>query len=225
MSPTEVLDLPWFHSIKLRDGTVKAAGKPIGVMNREYELAFSRLDVKGKSVADIGAWSGAFSVEAARRGASQVTAVDHVTWRHRVYRGREVFDYVVNDSGFTNIKALDWNLEWPAGLYETMDGHDIVLLLGVFYHLRDPIAALREMAKATREVMVLETHIELDLPDRFPAMRFYPGTELAGDGSCWWGPNAACIVDLLKMVGFVRIEETEGTAPNRRFFHAYKENS
>ena len=74
---------------------------------------------------------------------------------------------------------------------ERIGTFDIVLFLGVFYHLFDPIDGLRRAATLAKEVLVVETHTDLCELDR-PAMVMYPGAELAGDATNWWGPNPAC---------------------------------
>ena len=99
----------------------------------------------------------------------------------------------------------------------------VVLFLGVFYHLVDPIAALRSLAAITQEVLILETHLELR--SLTPAMAFYPNTELNGDPTNWWAPNAPAVEAMLKKVfGFQKVL----VAPNpvshgiRGIFHAFK---
>ena len=101
---------------------------------------------------------------------------------------------------------------------------DVVLFLGVFYHLVDPIQALQNVAALTKEVAVVESHLDLATVER-PAMVFYPGAELNNDPTNWWGPNRACMQALLRLVGFTRIEYQPhpivGSA--RGIFHAYKQ--
>ena len=65
---------------------------------------------------------------------------------------------------------------------------DVVLFLGVLYHMRDPMLALERAASVTGERMILETHLDV-LDVARPAMAFYPFDELAGDASNWVGPN------------------------------------
>jgi tRNA (mo5U34)-methyltransferase len=93
--------------------------------------------------------------------------------------------------------------------------------LGVFYHLLDPIAALREVSALAREALVLETHVERRLNPR-PAMIFYPGDELNGDSGNWWGPNTACVLELLRQSGFPRVEVMSGFTRSRKVFHAFR---
>jgi tRNA (mo5U34)-methyltransferase len=94
--------------------------------------------------------------------------------------------------------------------------------LDFFYHLRDPIAALREIYKITRETLVIETYVEHRLRQDVPIMMFYPGRELANDPSNWWGPNIASVRALLTMAGFSRVEDRVGALNRRHFFYAYK---
>jgi tRNA (mo5U34)-methyltransferase len=91
----------------------------------------------------------------------------------------------------------------------------------VFYHLKNPLSALREVSGTVGDVLILETHLERFSEDR-PAMVFFPEAELAGDPTNWWGPNTACIVELLKTMGFVHIEISAGFGDTRGLFHAYR---
>ena len=54
--------------------------------------------------------------------------------------------------------------------------------------------------------MILETHVDLTLSRR-PAAAFYPGRELKGDHTNWWGPNAAAVEGMLRAVGFPDVEK------------------
>jgi len=215
-------DVFWYQSLELVDGRVINGTKPIAMMKGEFENAFGRLGpLQGKTVLDLGTWSGAFAVEAARRGAAGVTAVDQFTWTNEFFKGRLGFDFFVEQSGY-EIKAIEFDLDSSPLSLTPLGIHDIVLFLGVFYHLKDPIAALREIYKITRETLVLETHIESQLPSDRPAMMFYPRRELANDPSNWWGPNVMCVRALLETVGFSRIEDAPGYEVNRHVFHAYR---
>jgi tRNA (mo5U34)-methyltransferase len=210
----------WWHSIDLGGGFVTPGHKTPEMMAAEFANTFDRLDLRGKSVLDIGAWTGGFSVEARRRGARTVTALDHYTWNHPGFRGREAFDLVNRVTG-ADIRAVDLDLDAPALDLGGVGRFDIVLFLGVFYHLKNPIGALRQIAELAREVLVVETHIEHFSPER-PAMMFYPGAELAGDDTNWWGPNRACLVEPLGVVGFRRVIASPGWGSSREVFHAFR---
>lgn len=216
----------WWHTIDLGNGLVTPGEQTREVMDSRFALTFDQLDLRGKTVLDVGAWDGGFSIEAKRRGAKRVIALDHVTWNMPDVRSRETFDLAVRACGL-EIEAFDQDLDAPRLSftdllsYAKLPAFDIVLFLGVFYHLMDPLAATRELAAITRETLVLETHLE-DLSETRPAMIFYPGTELNEDPTNWWGPNRQCIEELLGLCGFNSIEfAMDGRS--RGFFHGYKQ--
>jgi tRNA (mo5U34)-methyltransferase len=195
----EVARVRWFHSIPLRrDLTTPGLEKDTGRKLRWAGLP-ERLD--GKSVIDVGSWDGYFAFEAERRGASSVTATDHHAWNAPEY----------GDAGFKLARrALESRVEQrdldvldhsPSAVGE----FDVVLFLGVLYHMRHPLLALERMRSITRELLVLETHVEM-LPTTRPVAAFYPGRELDGDDSNWWGPNIPAVRALLHAAGFSRVD-------------------
>jgi tRNA (mo5U34)-methyltransferase len=210
----------WWHSIALGNGIIAKGIKNPEIMQLEYENTFSKINLAGRTVLDVGTWNGGFAVEAWRRGASTVTGLDHFTWNHPHFRGRETFDLVSEVTG-SDLKAIDRDLDDPRLDLSDIGQYDVVLFLGVFYHLKNPLSALREVSCTVRDVLVLETHVERFCEDR-PAMVFYPGAELADDPTNWWGPNTACIVELLKLMGFAQIEIAAGSTDSRAVFHAYR---
>src|ERR1700722_7160717 len=82
----------WWHSIRLADGRFTPGRKGPELMAEEFARTFDPLDLQGQSVLDIGAWNGGFSIEAVRRGARRVLALDHFTWNNPGFKGRETFD-------------------------------------------------------------------------------------------------------------------------------------
>jgi tRNA (mo5U34)-methyltransferase len=219
--PESLASAKWHHSIELPDGRVIRGEKTLEVMRRQFAMTFGPLDLRGKAVLDLGTWSGAFAVEAARRGAARVVGLDYRTWRSPKNRGREAFDFVVAASGF-DIQGVELDLDASSMSLTHLGEFEVVLFLGVFYHLKDPIGALREIGKITREALVVETSINTTLPPQPPAMVFRQGAELRNAGWNWWGPNVACVEALLKTFGFERVVVTDSSVKNRSFFHAYK---
>lgn len=154
-------------------------------------------DFSGKTVLDVGAWDGFFSFECERRGAKRVLATDSHMWRQMT--GRAGFDIAREALGSTveslEIDVLELAPERVGGIF------DVVLLLGVLYHMRDPMLALERAASVTGERMIVETQLDLlDVPR--PAMAFYPFDELAGDASNWVGPNLLGVEAMLRATGF-----------------------
>jgi tRNA (mo5U34)-methyltransferase len=213
---------PWFHSINLGDGIVTPGVKTLYALAKEGAAVFDPLNLRGRSLMDVGAWNGYFTVEARRRDAGRILAVDYITWTHPGYRGKESFDLVMSRLG---IEVNSRTIDVQEISIDAVGCWDVVLFLGVFYHLLDPIAALSRLAAVTREVLVLETHLDAWDSER-PAMIFYPGSELGSDSSNWWGPNRPCVETLLKTVGFPIVHFTRHPlAPERGFFHAFKSDA
>lgn len=211
----------WFHSFLLADGTQICGAKSLETLQLEFDEVFGPIDLTGRSVLDIGAWNGAFTLEAMRRGAARVLSVDFYTWVDPRLRGLEKFLYVCKDSGFKNI---DYKLLEVQDISKaTVGTFDIVLFLGVFYHLREPLSILDRLADIVQDRLILETYLDpIDNVD-YPAMRYYPGAELVGDSTNWWGPNQACIEALLQASGFVTIEtRAHPMRQGRGIFHAHK---
>jgi tRNA (mo5U34)-methyltransferase len=98
---------------------------------------------------------------------------------------------------------------------ESVGVFDLVLFLGVLYHMRHPLLALERVASVTGGQLILETHVDLIRCGR-PAMAFYAGNELDRDHSNWWGPNAEAVVAMLRTVGFRQVQVIPGASRTRR---------
>jgi tRNA (mo5U34)-methyltransferase len=221
----------WYHSIELAPGVITPGRAPAEVWERE--LVNLRLpDLRGKSVLDIGAYDGFFSFAAERLGASRVTALDHYVWaadmveymkdwrksraadspippphESRHWRpdelpGRRPFDAARS--------ILGSRVEPVVGDFMTMDlaglgRFDVVLFLGVLYHLEEPLRAMRRLATvvAPGGLAVIETEA-VELPGLGDAAfcEFFPGRELNNDPSNWWAPNAKALEGLCRAAGF-----------------------
>jgi tRNA (mo5U34)-methyltransferase len=211
--------LYWHHSIDLGGGVVTPGGKSQTVCATESSLIFDRIDLAGRSLIDIGAWSGYFSFESKRRGAARVLATDSHCWTHPHIRGREGFDIACEALG-ADLEARE--IDAADMSKDTVGEFDVVLYLGVFYHRYDAIEVLTKVARLAKQVLVLETHLDLREIDT-PAMAFYPGAELNNDPTNWWGPNEHCIKALLLGLGFSEVETSaHPTALNRAIFHAWR---
>jgi tRNA (mo5U34)-methyltransferase len=209
----------WFHSFQLSDGTSVKGVKSLDSLESEFDLILSPLLIEGETVLDIGAWNGAFSFEAKRRGAVRVLATDLPTWTNPTLRGFEKFLYVRRDQELEiEYKFLDIS----EISIRNVGRFDIVLFLGVFYHLQEPISILRRLFEIVDGWLVLETHLDLhELP--YPAMRYYPGDELGGDPTNWWGPNQQCVEALLRTAGFSEVNfKRNPQFRDRGIFHARK---
>ena len=204
---SRVAELRWHHSLNLGHGIVTP-----GQDNSERKLQRLKLpaSLAGKSVLDVGAWDGFFSFAAERRGASRVLATDSYCWNGShdwgSQRGFNLARTVLGSKvEAQTIDVLDLSPE-KTGMF------DVVLFLGVLYHMKHPLLALEHVASVTREMIVLETAVDM-LGARRAAMAFYAGSELGQDATNWCGPNPAAVVAMLRTVGFRRIKIISGIRP------------
>jgi tRNA (mo5U34)-methyltransferase len=202
---SEVDAVEWFHRIDLGSGVVTPGRDDSPSKLAALDLP-ERLD--DWCVADIGALDGFFSFEAERRGAERVVAFDSYMWQ---VRGRTAFDLARRVLGSqvepVEVEVIDLSPEHGS--------FDLTLFLGVLYHMRHPLLALERVASITRNMLVLESHVDL-LGSRRPAGAFYPGAELMNDPTNWWGLNPPAIEAMLRVVGFSRVERISVTPYRKR---------
>jgi tRNA (mo5U34)-methyltransferase len=191
----ELQRLGWYHSLELPDGRVIPGFQSLAQLRNRIAQFPIPQDLRGKRVLDIGAWDGWFSFEMERRGAA-VTAVDSTAHeRFRVARellGSRV-EYVIED--VCRLSAGD------IGCF------DIVLFLGVLYHLKHPMLALEKVCELSTDLVCVESFVsgdETDLSTR-PIMEFYEATELCGQFDNWVGPNVPCLLAMCRSAGFARV--------------------
>ena len=185
----------WFQRIDLGDGIVTPGSQDCALTLRR--VAFPT-DLAGKTVLDIGANNGFFSLEAKRRGATRVVALD--IW-DTTYTDTASIDniYFCRDALGLEIEIVQCDF-----LDYESEPFDVVLFMGVLYHLQNPLGGLQRVARLARELVVLETHI-IGGDDPIPMARFYEGTELGRDQTNWWGPNSACVVAMMRVAGMTNI--------------------
>lgn len=196
----QVSAIKWFHSIELAPGLVT----PGAAGSTRDQLAVIQLpdDLSGKTVLDIGAWDGFYSFEAEKRGAARVVAADSFAWNGGSWSTKAGFELAREA---LNSKVEDVEIEVLELAPEQVGTFDLVLFLGVLYHMRHPLLALERVASVTGDQLILETHVDLTWTRR-PAMAFYPEMELGWDPTNWWGPNPEAVAAMLRAVGFGRTQ-------------------
>jgi len=185
----------WYHSIQLPDGQVIEGVQGIDHLKARIARFPIPEDLSGKRVLDIGAWDGWFSFEMERRGA-EVMAVDCIDFeKFRI--AHELLGSKVD------YRVLDVDELAPA----TCGRFDIVLFLGVLYHLRHPLLSLERICQLTRDMAAVESFVVDDGLEAGPiAMEFYETDDLGGQTDNWYGPTTACLLALCRSAGFVRVE-------------------
>ena len=112
--------------------------------------------------------------------------------------------------------ALDSKVEPIVADFSTMDleplgQFDIVLYLGVLYHMPDPFGSLQRVARVTRGEAFVETEL-LAVPgaEEYGACEFLATDELGRDPTNWWVPNRTALIGMLRSAGFARRDDATG---------------
>lgn len=204
---------PWFHNIDLA-GVATAPGHFLGdypaIKWRRFAHALPA-DLSGRTVLDIGCNGGFYAIEMKRRNAARVLAID--IDEDYLRQARFAADVVGLDIEFAQMSVYD-----VAALSERFD---VVLFLGVLYHLRHPLLALDLIRDhVVRDLFVCqsmqrgdptEVPLETDYPFQEKAVFNRPGFPrlafiehcYSGDDTNWWIPNRACTAAMLRSAGFV----------------------
>lgn len=210
---------PWFHNLDL-NGVLTAPEHFLGDYPTVKWSRFANAipgDLSGCSVLDIGCNAGFYAMQMKRRGAERVVGIDTVD----EYLAQARFAAGVNglEIEFRKLSVYD-----VGALRERFD---LVVFMGVLYHLRHPLLALdlvhehaasdlllfQSMQRGSDEVEALETNYDfwnVDLFDRpaFPRLHFVE-RRYADDPTNWWIPNRACVEAILRSSGFQMIDHPE----------------
>lgn len=211
---------PWFHNLHLPGGVQTAPGHRFGDFPAfKWRSLAPHLpqDLAGWRVLDIGCNAGFYSFALAARGA-EVLGIDSDP--HYLEQARWAAEIL----GETRVRFRQ------AGVYEVLElgeRFDLVLFMGVFYHLRHPLLALDLLAALAPRTLVFQTltfgdetvapqaREDFDFAQRdrlgapgWPQMAFIEG-RFADDPTNWWVPNHAAVEALLRDCGF-RVEARPG---------------
>ena len=212
---------PWFHNIDL-NGVWTAPdhflGDYPGAKFRRFAPHLPR-DLSGKSVLDIGCNAGFYSIEMKRRGANRVLGID--SDERYLAQARMATEVL----GFDDIEFAKLDVYDVGAIGETFD---LVIFMGVLYHLRHPLLALdlirehvatdmllfQSMQRGSKFVVELEEDYEFEetgifFESSFPKLHFVE-RQYSHDWTNWWVPNRACTEAMLRSAGFSideRIEE------------------
>ncbi len=174
-------------------------------------------DLRGKTVLDIGCNAGFYSIEMKRRGAARVLGVDFDD--QYLAQARFAAEALGIDIEFRQLSVYD--------VAQLGEKFDLVIFMGVLYHLRHPLLALdlirehvtkelflfQSMQRGSHELMTIEEDYDFwkkDIFERpeFPRMYFVEH-KYTGDPTNWWIPNRACVEAMLRSSGFEIIDHPE----------------
>ena len=202
----------WFQNITI-EGVPTAPNHFLGdypsVKWREFAHAIPA-DLTGWTVLDVGCNAGFYSQEMKRRGADRVVGID------------SDLRYLAQARFAAEVAGLDIEF-MQLSVYEIpvlAERFDLVLFMGVLYHLRHPLLALDILNKyAVARMLVFQSMLrgstevvrvadDYDFNNTapfehrsFPCMYFVE-QRYAGDASNWWIPNAPCAEAMLRSAGF-----------------------
>lgn len=202
----------WFHNLDLK-GVKTAPDHFLGDYPSVKFKGFAHAipaDLTGKTVLDIGCNAGFYSIEMKRRGASRVVGIDSDDrYLAQARFAAEVLDV---DIEFKNLSIYD--------VGRLGEKFDVVIFMGVLYHLRHPLLALdllydtvvkdilifQSMQRGSAEVEPVKPdydfwQIEMFGQPTFPQLYFIEH-RYAHDPTNWWIPNRACMEAMLRSAGF-----------------------
>ena len=207
---------PWFHNIDLQ-GVQTAPQHFLGDYPRLHWKTFENVlpwDLHGWTVLDVGCNAGFFSIQMKLRGADRVVGID--SDERYLAQARLATDVTGVDVEFRQMTVYD--------VESLRDRFDLVLFMGVLYHLRHPLLALdllhehvvsdlllfQSMMRGSAEAGLVSAdypfveHDVFDRPD-YPRLHFVE-RKYAGDPTNWWIPNRACADAMLRSAGFQIVE-------------------
>jgi tRNA (mo5U34)-methyltransferase len=210
---------PWFHDMDL-DGLRTAPNHFLwGYPQTKFDRFAHAIpeDLTGWSVLDIGCNAGFYSLEMKRRGAARVLGIDSDD--RYLDQARFAAEVRGAEIEFRNLSVYDL-----AALGERFD---LVIFMGVLYHLRHPLLALDLIHEhVTRNLLLFQSMqrgtdemepvaADYDFNDRahfnepgYPKLHFIEH-QYSGDWTNWWAPNAACSAAMLRSAGFEVLNQPE----------------
>ena len=204
---------PWFHNMDL-GGVPTAPDHFLGDYPRVKFKGFAGAlpqDLGGRSVLDIGCNGGFYAIEMKRRGAGRVVGIDSDL--HYLAQAR----FAAEVCGYPDIQFEQLNVYDVASLGERFD---LVIFMGVFYHLRHPLLALDLIREHVAADLMLFQSMQRGSETIAPVQPDYDFTEMAmfdepgwpklhfvehaycADWTNWFVPNAAAAQAMIRAAGF-----------------------
>lgn len=203
---------PWFHNMNL-GGVMTAPNHFLGdypAIKWERFKSAIPADLSGKTVLDIGCNAGFYSIEMKKRGAERVVGID--SDKDYLAQARFAAEITGSDVEFKQLDVYD--------VGKLGEKFDLVLFLGVFYHLRHPLLSLDLLHEhVVKDMLVFQSLMRgspkieqvqenyqfwqtemFDSPS-FPRMYFIENS-YANDPTNWWFPNRAAAEAMLRSAGF-----------------------
>jgi tRNA (mo5U34)-methyltransferase len=151
---------PWFYEFALPDGTRTKSHLPEGVekihetrlalLDQALDRAVGR-DCSALTAVDLACHQGWFALQLARRNFRSILGVDA---RDEHLADAKLMAEVLGVPSFATRK-----LDLEEAKAPEIGVHDVTLMLGLLYHLENPVRVLRLARAVTRKVMIIETQV------------------------------------------------------------------
>jgi tRNA (mo5U34)-methyltransferase len=206
---------PWYHNINY-------AGIDTNPQDPDYPARRWRIlepfipkDLSEKTILDIGCNAGYFSLDLKKRGAKRVMSIDfmaHLVGQVRF--GSYWFDLPIEPrlADVYDVESLGVQF-------------DMVVFVGVLYHLKHPLYALEKVANVCKDTLFFQSLMRGPVGDFTPADDYsytdqsffehpnYPKLyflekSFNTDDSNWWIATQSCLKAMLRVSGFGDITDT-----------------
>ena len=209
----------WFHNMEL-GGVWTAPNHFLGDYPRVKWQRFADAlpaDLSGRTVLDVGCNAGFYALELKKRGADRVVAIDSDE------------RYLAQARFASEVTGLEIELR-HLDVYDVArlgEQFDLVVFMGVLYHLRHPLLALDLLREhVCRDLLLFQSlqrgseTVECVAPDYdffegrmfdrpgYPRLHFVE-RRFAKDPTNWWFPNRACTEAMLRSSGFEVLQRVE----------------
>jgi hypothetical protein len=219
-----ILDKTWFYRFTLPSGKITATyddGALDGIHDSRLAMLQQVIDSRfggslaGHNAIDIACHQGWFSTKLVEWNADSVLAVDA--------RAEHVADTtLIRDAlGLSQLKVLQSDVHMLD--QANLGRFDLVLMLGLIYHLENPVGALRQARALTRNACVVETQVVPGLSGMvdYGSYRFVRplkgsfgiidetddthGPEASTTGICLV-PSVEALLWIMRKIGFARVD-------------------
>lgn len=220
-----VIDLPYGFKTSINP-KFKPSSVPYTRIRNLVQYAFLLIlevcsgSFEGKKILDLGCNCGGFSFEAAKLGAKQVIGIDvnrkfikQADFLERIFR--YYYKWKVH-------KVTFYKGDIEKGIITDFTANsDIVFCFGLLYHFENPVKAMQNITAVTKDILVVDTIVH-----RQKMVRFQRASWITRIANVSWSnkpvyemvPNEAAVIELLKFVGFNKIEKIDMfKCPDKRY--------
>lgn len=190
----------WLQSIRLGPDRVTQGVQSEADLARMEEALFGPINLAGADVVEVGAWNGAFSLAAKRRGAARVLATDHLAWTMPGSDAKAATELAARETGL----QIETRVMDPRAFGKWFGQFHVVVATEYFTQVFNPIAGLKGLRAITSRLLLLET-IQDGMEEGRPVMMAHTLPTAYGASVAGWAPNPDAVKHMLLQLGFDRV--------------------